>query len=367
MDFSIYVLLVVSLILLGLTLLLFGTALFVRYRHQKWTTKYNMYKDQILPKVLDYIDEGETEEFVDSLEGAKLEYYAIERIISDLLAEVEGNDADRLKELLYIQPIFDHHFKLLKSDNDPHRIKACNYFGNIRLINYKVIELLKEYVHSSNFLLAFSAASALMSSKDVSVRFEALSSIALNSNTTEMALLELLYKFHKEEGEQNEEEVELLKSLLINSEVSADNRALLIEGITEIGYYSMVGFLLELLKKPSLFGHNPLIFEAIIRAHGVFNNVESIPYLRQCLKSDQPKVIVAAVNELSDYGSTEDYPAFYNLLLHERDEVKEAALNALLSNNQSTEKLIRWAPERDKPQVKKLTQKFYTKMDKEES
>lgn len=367
MELSVYLLLVVTLVLLGLTLLLFFSAVVVRIRNHIWTKKYKEYKKNLLPKVLEYLDEGEPEEIEKSLSGAKLEYHAFERIISDMLTEVEGNDADRLKELLYIDPIFNYHFKLLNSKDDPSRIKACNYFSNIRLVNFKVIDKLKDFLDSSNLMLAFSAASALMSSKKIEIRADALRSLAKNRNVTEMALLELFYKYHDEEEKQNEQEAEALKSLLSDADIHPENRALLVKGVTEIGYYSLVPFLFDMLKKPDTFDNNPELLEALIKAQGEFNNVQSIPTLRQYLNHESPKVVMAAIKELSDYGSHKDFPAFYNLLLHRDDEVKEAAVNALLKNEESVDKLLRWVPDHEKKVIERLTDKFFTKLERKDS
>lgn len=117
MNIPVYLLLVVSLVLLSLTMLLFISAVIIRARNRSWTRKLKGYKKSLLPKVLDYLDDGEPEDLEKSLSGNKLEYYALERIVSEMLNEVDGRDAERLKELLYIDPIFEHHYKLLKSKN----------------------------------------------------------------------------------------------------------------------------------------------------------------------------------------------------------------------------------------------------------
>lgn len=227
-----------------------------------------------------------------------------------------------------------------------------------------MIKKLEEYLSSSNLLVAFSAASALMSSKDVDIRLKALKSLAIKENITKMALLELFYKFHEEDDQHNDLEAEKLEELLEAEQVPPDNRAMLIQGITEIGYYELVNYLLEKLKEPDLNWNHPEILSALIKAQGEFNNVRSIPVIRQYLEHNSPTVVRAAINELSDYGSKKDFHTYYSLLLHEDNSVKEAALNALLNNNQDEEKLIKWVPSHEEERIKRFIEKFHTNLNR---
>jgi hypothetical protein len=353
MDVSIYLLVVVSVILLGLTLLLFVSAIYIRLRHRKWSAEVEQYRKKLLPHVLDFLEDGDEKEVENQFTGAKLEYYAFEKIVTEMLTQVEGAEADRLKELLFLDPIFDHHYKLLTSKDDVDRVKACNYFSNVRLINFKVIKRLKEYLHSPNQMLVFSAATALMGSEDVNLRMEALSSVAKKNAISDMALIELFHKFHSDEDDQNEREGEALKEVLEDREIPSENRALFIKGITEIGYYNLVNFLLEKLINPSDHWGDPGVIVPIIMAQGEFNNVKSIDVIRRYLDHDHPDVVVAAVSELSDYGSEKDISSFFKLLHHPNNNVKKSAVFALLQNEVKETDIVQEVPEPDMKQIAK--------------
>lgn len=347
MDISVYLLLIVSMVLLGLTLVLFLSAIIIRVRHRNWSAKLENYRKTLMPHVLNYLEEGNEKEVIEQFTGKNLEYYAFEKIITEMLTHVEGTEADKLKELLFIEPIFDHHFNLLRSSDDVARVKACNYFSNVRLVNYKVIKKLKGYLDSPNQMLVFSAASALMGSDDVNLRVEALSRVAKKDFLSEMAMIELFHKFHSDEDDQNEAEGEALKIVLDEQDIPPANRALFIKGITEIGYYNLVNYLLEKLQDPSREWNHPEVLSAIIKAQGEFNNVKSIKTLRRYLDHEAPEVVVSALEELGDYGSEDDFPYFKFLLGHEDKNVKKAAVFALLKNGFKESEILHEVPESD--------------------
>lgn len=358
MEISIYLLVIVSLVLLGLTSILFISAVYIRLRHRKWSDRLEEYRKKLLPLVLKYLEEGNKEVIKEQLTGENLEYYAFEKIVTEMLSQVEGSEADQLKELLFLDPIFDHHFKLLKSKDDVNRVKACNYFSNVSLVNFKVIKQLKEYLNSKNQMVVFSAATALMGSNDVQIRVEALRNAAKKNNISDMALVELFHKFHSEEEDQNEMEGEALKAVLEDPEVEPENRALFIRGITEIGYYNLVEYLLDRLEHPPKGWKDPEVLKEIIKAQGAFNNVKSIEVIRQYLEHDSPTVVAAAINELSDYGSEDDVETFRKLLLHPSNIVKRSAVYALLKNNVKETEVVQSVPEDETRQITKYVMMY---------
>lgn len=314
----------------------------------------DQYKKKMMPHVIHYLEEGDEKEVEAQLSGSKLEYYAFVKIVTEMLSQVEGNDSDKLKELLFLDPIFDHYFKLLNSKDNVDRVKACNYYSNTRLVNYKVINKLKDYLNSGNLMLVFSAASALMGSEDVKIRIQALHSVSKQKKISDMALLELFHKFHSGEDDQNELEAEALKSILENPDIPPENRALFISGITEIGYYALVNYLLDRLKDPGSEWDHPEILYALIKAQGEFNNINSVDTIRRYLKHGSPKVIVGAIEELSDYGSDEDTHEFYSLLLHTNNKVRKAAVFALLKNNELESDIVTSVPEAIQKEISKF-------------
>ncbi|MEX0845753.1 MAG: HEAT repeat domain-containing protein [Balneolaceae bacterium] len=361
MDISIYLLLAISVVLFSLTSLLFFSVIIIRFRHRRWTKKVKQYKKDLLPPVLEYLEEGgDISNLEKYFHNDKSEYYAFVKIVTNLLSQLEGPDADRLQELLYLDPIFDHYYKLLNSRNDIDRVKACIYFSHVRLVNYKVIKKLEEFLNSSNMMLVFSAATALMGSEDVKIRAEALNSVAKMKGISDMALLELFHKFHSGEDDQLESEGEVLKEVISNPSITPENRALLILGVAERGYYNMVEFLLDKLKKPIEIWDNPDVLHALIKAQGEFYNVSSVDTIRQYLTHEHPKVVIAAIEELSDYGSEKDLTTYHTLLTHADNEVRQAAVFALINNDQNESQILSGVPDDLKEEIRNIILKFKT-------
>jgi HEAT repeat protein len=207
-------------------------------------------------------------------------------------------------------------------------------------------------------MVVFSAATALMGSNDVQLRVEALRNAAKKNNISDMALVELFHKFHSDEEDQNDMEGEALKEVLEDPGVEAEIRALFIRGITEIGYYNLVEYLLERLEAPPEGWEDPEVIKEIIRAQGAFNNVKSIDVIRKYLDHDSPEVVAAAIDELSDYGSEDDIDTFRKLLFHSSNNVKRSAVYALLQNNIKETEVVYAVPEEQTEQITKYVMMY---------
>lgn len=145
---------------------------------------------------MEYLGGELTEEEIEAtFRGESIEFSVFEDIIFEMLENLEGEDADKLRQLLFLSPIFNYHFKQLSASDNIERIKACNYFSYVRLVNYKVIKKLVAFLSSENKMLVFSAASALMASDKVGLREKALTVVARKAHYSRMALLEMVYNF----------------------------------------------------------------------------------------------------------------------------------------------------------------------------
>lgn len=364
MDSSFYILLISVVVLFVLNVLLFISSVFLRIRFKKWQQKLQEYKKELMPLILEYLEDGHAGAVTSQLSGISLQYHAFETLISEMLEYVEGSDANKLRSLLITKPVYEHHVSLLMSNNEAARVKACVYFGTASLIDRKVINLLKDNLRSSNLLLAFSAASALMSVSDVEIRAEALGIIALMDGISEMALVELMHKYHEDDQDQLEQEGELLIPILEDKRVDADTRALFIMAIAEIGYYNLTGYLLEKLQNPEgVWSHKEVLY-ALIKAQGDFSNIRAIDTLRIYLRSDEPLLVGGAIEELADYGSEKDLEVMRSLLVHESSLIRETAVSALLDNKVSDSEIMLAVPVTHFDETSKMILKYKTNRSK---
>jgi len=339
---SINALWTVMLILFVLTLILFLASVTTRVRHWTYDKLTETYQEKWYPIILSYIDGGiSSEEVEEKFDKGGLEYAVFEKIIFEMMENLKGEEVPKLQELLYLPPIFDHHFEQLKSGSAATRIKACNYFSYIRLINYRIIEKLVSFLDSDSSMLAFSAASALTASKKVNIRARALRAITETPKYSRMAILEMIYKFHSKQQGQLEEESKRLKKLIKSKEVPPENVGILIEGAIELGYQNLLPFFFEKLQSTRYRWRNPPVLKALIKAQGDFFNVEAAELIRKFANHADPKVRKAVVEALSKLGGKEDLDVIYRLLDDDDFEVKYTAVKALDENGEAGQKLLK--------------------------
>ncbi len=340
-ELSIQLLWSVMLVLIALTLILFITSVVARARHRRYDQKVQAFQDKLYPVILSYLDEEMTEDEVEEVfSGQGLEYSVFEGIIFEMLESLEGEDNYRLQELLFLSPIFNYHLEQLGSGNDVTRIKACTYFSYLRLVNFKVIQRLLDFLDSDNKLLVFSAASALMASREVEIRAKALRVIMAQKHYSGMALLEMVYKFHNEEDEQMDEEAEVLHSLIENEKIPVENAAVLIEGAAELGYQQLLPQFNEKLKSLKSRWRDPVILKALIRAQGVYYNAKAAPDILQHLYHKDAGVRKMVAFSLGQFGGEENLKALYNLLYDPEYEVKFMAVKMLNENGEEGWKML---------------------------
>lgn len=306
-DGAIQVLWVTLFVLLVLTLLLFATSLYMRWLHKRIEDKLAFYKEKFYPIILEYIETGENRnELLPKFTGRNIEYSAFEKVVVDLLEYVQGNDAEKLRKLLFIDPIFNFHLKQLDAKSTVVQVKACIYFSKTRLVNNKIIEKLKKLSKHKNRFLAFAAASALMASPSVEVRAYALEMMAKRAQISEMALLELLYRFKYRHDDQLEEEVKHLQRIIELEDVLSDNRALLILGVSEMSYFHLAAFFYELLLREEKIWNVPSVKTSLVYAQEYFLNDEASEYMRKLIHSNEMDIKHAAIEVLSKFRGEEN-------------------------------------------------------------
>lgn len=340
-ELSVHFLWILTLTLALLTVALFLASLTARANHRRHEKKVEDLKEKIYPLILEYMEGELTDDEVEEhLSEKGREYAVFEEIIFDMLENLEGEDAQKLQKLLYLPPLFNYHVEQLQSRNEIDRIKACNYLSYVRLINFRIIEQLMEFLFSPNQMLAFSAASALMASKDISIRAEALKAIANRTRISNMALLEMFYKFHYEQEDQLEEEGAELIKIINDDNIPVENLDLIIVGISEVGYHQLAGPFLEKLQSDMNRWNHPDVLSALIRALGNYFNLEAAPTIRQYIYHDYARVRKAAAETLGIFGQEEDLKALYNLLYDDDFQVKLTAAESLLDNGEEGRELL---------------------------
>ena len=340
-ELSLQLLWTVTLILLALTLLLFASSLIARSRYRSQERKVEKLKEKLYPLILYFIDDEITlddlkSEFTD--EG--LEYEVFEDIIFEMLETVRGPESDKLRRLLHVNPIFKYHSRQLNSRRTAHRIKACHYFSYLKLVDEQVIKKLFSFLSSDNTMLVFSAASALMASPRVQIRSQALQVIAERPNFSAMALLEMTYKFHNSHEDQQQGEADALKEIILNKKMPPKSLGILIKGASELGYQNLVPTLWKKLSSTKKRWKNHKVLPALIKAQGVFLNIEAGNDIKKYSAYKHPEVRQAVAEALGMMGGEENLLLLQSMVEDDNFEVKLTAVKALQENEDEGEQLL---------------------------
>lgn len=340
-NLSLQLLWTVTLILLVLTIFLFVSTLIARARYRSQERTVAQLNEKFYPIILQYVDgEITLQELKSAFTGSGREYEIFEDIIFEMLESVRGPESERLRSLLYLNPVFKHHFRQLKSRKTANRIKACHYFSYLKLVNSQVIEKLFSFLSSDKSMLVFSAASALMGSPKVEIRSRALSAIAQRPNFSAMALLEMTYKFRNSHDDQQEEEAAALKKIILNQEMPAKSLSILIKGASELGYQELVPVFQNKLYANGIRWKNYQVLQALIKAQGEFFNVEGVSVIKRYHRHKNPEVRQAVAQALGMMGGEDNLLIVQSMLEDENFEVKLAAVKALQENGEEGEQLL---------------------------
>lgn len=257
--------------LLGiLSLYLLFTSVLIRYASRYVEQQKEKRRALFYSLIIDYItsDHPDTK----ALEEAVLVDFDIDlfvELVGDLMTQLDGQEVPKLQALLSIPVIRSGYFKKLGSKLPQQQIDACLYYSRIVQLEPEELEYLRKFVTSPNQLLAHSAASGLLSSSDVTIRFEAVSQMVRSPRISRLALLEILYRFHLKTSDQFEEEAEFLSKLLVDDTLPANNVGVVIRAITDIGYVQLLMVLYDLLESGYRSTDDEII-EALIYSMGQF-------------------------------------------------------------------------------------------------
>jgi len=296
MEAAMQLLIAVTALLTVATLLLFTVTILLRLKHNWEDNKMREYKDQYLPIIFEYLEGNvELSVFQNLIGSNELKSRAIEEIAVKLIKNVEGEEAEKLKRVLMLDSLFNYHLKQLKSDSDVIKIEGCNYFRFTKLADSQVIKMLQELLESRNTYLAFSAASALIGSESLSDRMQAIEYMAKRNGMTKMALLELFYRFRRDNKSHTEEEAAFLEKLITDENLASKSRAQLIQCVSESNYYLMIKPLQNWLESSADRWKESEVLAALIDAQRIFLNSESTESIKKYLDYPDKKVRKAAL------------------------------------------------------------------------
>lgn len=305
-DPSTYLLWLATIALLGSTAFLFTYTLWLRYRQVRIQRKEEAFEQVLLPALFQFIDGEIGKTHLSKIVGSdKLKCKVYEKTVIGLLKNLEGDEAINLRSALVLDPIYTYRKKQLVSNDPDLKIKACAYFRYVDLNIPMIIGLLKKDVYSDNTYLAFSAASALMGSPDPAIRSYALNALAKNIKLSEMAIMEMFYRFKNEDLNREDEVAKALKEIISDPEILPENRAVLIRCTAESNFCHLADTFYHWLKSKEDIWNAPVVLKALIDSQRVFLNLDAADYIVRFLYHSDKNIAMAAEKAVGELTSEE--------------------------------------------------------------
>ncbi|MCH8524411.1 MAG: HEAT repeat domain-containing protein [Balneolales bacterium] len=259
-----------TLVLITITMYLFASSVLVRNAHKREEYLIERKKEELYPIILSYMieDNDDMQQLEEHVKG-KVDIHVLLTIMYEIMDSVEGDEIDRLKDILAIDVVRQDRRKLLRSKNVENRIQACAYYSRLARFDEEEFIFFERFLYSDKLMLAHTAATALMSAENIDYRFLALSAMMKRKRVSRMAILDLLYQFHNRHNDQMDEEAEKLLAIIHDRSLPTDNIAVCIKAICEIGYVTIAMDLFELLES-GYWNKSGNVTEALIYAMGRF-------------------------------------------------------------------------------------------------
>jgi hypothetical protein len=319
--------------LLGmLSLYLLFTSVLVRYASQYVQKQKDKRRSLFYSLIITYITEDEPD--AQPLKDVVLVDFDIDLfvdLVGDLMTQLDGQEVPKLRSLLSIPVIRSGYLKKLESTIPQQQIDACLYYSRVIDLNETELTLLRTYVRSTNQLLAHSAASGLLSSEDVDIRFEAVYQMVRSRRISRLALLEILYRFHTMSSDQFEEESERLAKLIVDESLPADNIGVVIRAITDIGYVQLLMVLYDLLESGFRADDDDVI-EALIYSMGQFQFGPAGDWMIETtVRHPNPRIRRSTAQAFQVFNDAKFLPALMELAHDPELDVRIRAIFAMVS------------------------------------
>lgn len=319
--------------LLGLfSLYLLFTSVLVRMASRYVENQKEKRKVQFYAQIIDHItaEEPDTNALEESIR-TDVDIDLFVELVGDLMTQLDGQELPKLQALMALPVIRKLYEKKLRSKLPQQQIDACLYLSKLSGLDADTLARLRELAASDNQLLAHSAASGLLSSPDVDVRFEAVKRMAGRPRISRLALLEILYRFHTQSSDQFEEESERLASLVVDASMPAHNIGVVIRAITDIGYVQLLMVLYDLLES-GFRAEDDEILEALIYSMGQFQFGAAGDWMeRSAVVHPNPRIRRSAAQAFQSFNDPRFIPALMRLAQDPELDVRIKAIFALVS------------------------------------
>lgn len=250
----------------------------------RWRAIYIEKRKQALRKtigdlIIHYISGDLDRDDIEARLTEKIDYIVLLELVNDLEQSLEGDEQERLQELMEVQSTFDHFLDRFETGTPIEKAKACLYYARIRKIDPKHLPVLKTLTRSPEPYLCYSAASALMVHGSLAQKRDAFATILQNPSISSMAVTDLIVTFTQHGDEYHDVEANILVEFIQKERIPAERRSLLIYSLEQLGYFQTMDTLYSYYQKLDKQQAPPELLEALVRVLARFGMAEILPDL----------------------------------------------------------------------------------------
>lgn len=304
----------------------------LRYYEERKRKIIEAKKEKALPAIYAFLEEERSIKYVSNyIQKSKYNAKAYQEVLSDLVQDLSGSYDEKLHDLLLVKPLYEYHKKGLGSFFTDRVLKSLYYFRRFNSDKNLEVEKIKKLTHHRNAEVAHVAGNALMGSRSIKVRTEALTTLAKRDDHSELAFLELLHSFHREDLQQLNEEEETITALLHMDNIANEKKVMAIKTMPSFGYINIAGFLHEYLEQVLQKDKTSILIEPLVVVLGLFYHSESAPQIRNLAKeSNLSEVRGACAFTLGKFGSEKNAKVIFSLLKDLNARVRFEAAKAII-------------------------------------
>lgn len=304
----------------------------IRFYEERKKKIIDAKKEKALPAIYAFLEGERSIKYISNyIQKGKYNAKAYQEVLSDLVQDLSGSYDEKLHELLLVEPLYQYHKKGLSSFFTDRILKSLYYYRRFNSDEHLEVKKIKKLTHHRNAEVAHVAGNALMGSENIKARTEALTTLAKREDHSELAFLELLHSFHREDLQQLSEEEETIKTLLQTDDIAVEKKVMAIKTMPSFGYISSAGFLHQYLEQILQKNTSSRLIEPLVIVLGLFYHTESALQIRTLAKqSNLPGVRGACAFALSKFGSEENLDVILSLLKDVNARVRFEAASALI-------------------------------------
>lgn len=329
-----------------LFLYILGYTYWTRKKREYWERYEKKFRDYFFSLLLEFIETDDSERDPDNIikkiTKRTKDYSLFLRLIDDLIKILDGEQRDRLNDLIHHPVFLSFYTKKLFRGSKDHKIFACIYFQKSGEIDDRILAKLIATSRTDDLKLAYSATKALQSAKDFSVRKSSLLRFFKRNDITELMIAELLHLFDSGKVEDRPQIAKDFKQILLK-DVDLIPKKMIIYYMGDQNFYGSSDFIFQFLRRLQFTRSKAPLIRALLTALSELHYEEASSYIKSLIIQDNVDnaTRIAGVEALSTFGGGKNLKFLLQQLIKVKFPVRKAIIRELTLKGEKRIELLK--------------------------